>query len=175
MRMLICITLLQGILLYIPAKTASAQPFDPRNPLGVLISAFQNCGPPQAYAVLAPPLFQAVYHQTSGRGCYPQIAQAGPVVNMQVVHTQQFPIGPLFVVRVAHHSVAADWYIGFNQFTGQVIHLNYQPAMISAPPPPPPIDQPPPNPDGPTPGSTPGPSGGEASDGCRLYPAMCAQ
>lgn len=161
---------------------ANAQGFDPRPVLHSLISAFQNCGPPQAYQVLSPQLFQLIAAQTNGQGCYPQIRAAGPVQNMQVIDQRQFPIGPLYVVRVFHPNFAVDWFIGFNQFTSRVEYLSFQAAQGQPPTvatgPTTPIGgqpsggggggQPPPSG-----GQPPGGGGGSGGDGCDLYPAMC--
>jgi hypothetical protein len=107
----------------------TAQQFDPRPSLANIISAFQSCGPPQAYAVLAPYLFQVVAQQTGGAGCYSFIAAAGPVVRMEIIDSRMFPVGPLYIVRVTHSAgVVADWFIGFNQATGQIEYLSYQAA-----------------------------------------------
>lgn len=155
----------------IVSKPTQAQ-FDPRQPLNTLIAAFQNCGPPAVYQLLAPNLFQIVAQQTGGRGCYPQIASAGPVTGMQVIQSQQFPIGPLYVIRVQHSSgVRADWFIGFNQGTGQVEFLTFQNAQGGNP-----TIQTGPSPSGDGPSAPPPGSGGRGdsgSDGCDLYPAMC--
>lgn len=154
-------------------QPAQAQ-FDPRQPLSALISAFQNCGPTQVYQMLAPYLFQLIAQQTGGRGCYPQIASAGPVVGMQVMQSQQFPIGPMFLIRVQHSSgQSADWFIGFNQGTGQVEYLSFQAAGSGSGPSPTIQGGPEPTGGGP---STPSGGGGEGSgdgEGCDLYPAMC--
>ena len=159
----------------IASQPAQAQ-LDPRQPLNILISAFQNCGPPAAYQMLSPYLFQLISQQTGNRGCYPQIANAGAVTGMQLLQSQQFPIGPLYVVRVQHQSGAkADWFIGFDQFTGQVLYLSYQ-GVQSVQEPPPTIEAgPSPTGGGPTPPQPGGGGGGGGGngDGCDLYPAMC--
>lgn len=166
-----------------PAR-APAQAFDPRQPLAILISAFQMCGPPQAYSLLAPQLFNGVYQQTGGTGCYGDIAGAGSVTNMQMLGAQDFPIGPLYLIRVTHQSGAvADWFIGFNRATGQVEFLRFQAPQTSGPPPsintgpsaggsgPSPAPVPMPAPVGTSGGG--GSGGGSGNAGCELYPAMC--
>jgi hypothetical protein len=165
------------LVLSVPAQAQ----LDPRAPLGQLITAFQVCGPPQTYQMLSPQLFQLIYQQTGGTGCYQQIAAAGPIVNMQVIDQRQFPVGPVFAIRVTHQSgVQADWFMGINQFTQRIEYLNFQGVGASAPQPtviqgptqpqidttqlePPPVDRPRPSP-------TPGPSN---NPGCELYPVMC--
>lgn len=151
-------------------RFASAQGLDPRPILSQLIQAFQVCGPPQAYQVLSPQLFQIISQQTQGTLCYQQIAAAGPVHYMQVVSQQQYPIGPLYVVRVHHAGVTADVVIGFNQYTWMVEYLTWQAAQgapAPSPPAPPETDR---EPGGPTP-QPPTPSTGD--DGCARFPAMC--
>lgn len=157
--------------LIIPGN-ARAQSFDPRQPLYQLISAFQTCGPPQAYQMLSPYLFQLIAQQTGGSGCYQAMQSAGPVQGMQVIDMRQFPVGPLYAIRVQHQRGAFDWYIGFNQFTSRVEYLSVQP--VAAPSAPPPTVEAGPRP-GPTTGGSPPPTGGPRSggDGCELYPAMC--
>lgn len=152
------------------SRRAEAQQFDPRATLSTLISAFQNCGPPQAYQLLSPQLYQLIWMQTNGMGCYPQIRAAGPVQGMQIVGQQQFPIGPLFAIRVRHQMTTVDWFIGMNQFTGRVEYLNFQQAQGGTPPPD--IET------GPRPGGSGGgvptpPGTGDGDDGCTLYPSMC--
>lgn len=153
---------------------AQAQAFDPRQPLAILISAFQMCGPPQAYSLLAPQLFNGVYQTTGGTGCYQDIAGAGPVSGMQMLGAQDFPIGPLYLIRVSHQSGAvADWFIGFNRLTGQVEFLRYQAPQQSGPPPS--INTGPSGGgSGPSPAPSPAPTPGGNNDGCDLYPTMCA-
>jgi hypothetical protein len=148
---------------------------DPRPPLAALIHAFQHCGPPQVYQMLGQQVFQAVEAQTQGRGCYPQLQQIGPVVGMQITGHQQFPVGPLFSVRVQHQSgVATDWFIGMNLYTNRVEYLTFQASQGGAPPPDI-VTGPRPGPDG---GGSPRPSPpppGASDDGCALYPAMCVR
>lgn len=180
--------LLTGLVLMALASIApmkvQAQAFDPRQPLAILISAFQTCGPPQAYSMLAPQLFNGVYQQTGGTGCYQDIAGAGPVTGMQMLGAQDFPIGPLYLIRVSHQSGAvADWFIGFNRMTGQVEFLRYQPPQQSGPPPsistgpssggsgPSPAPAPAPVPSG---GGGGGGGSGSSGEGCDLYPTMCS-
>lgn len=148
-----------------------AQAFDPRPVLGTLISAFQNCGPPAAYQTLSPMLFQLISSQTGGSGCYLAIQAAGPVQSMQVLDQKQFPLGPVYVVRVAHSAGSVDWFIGFNKMTGQIEYLSFQAAQGQAPT----VST------GPSTGSG-GPGGpqppspdphGTGDSGCQLYPAMC--
>jgi hypothetical protein len=147
------------------SSTAPAQQFDPRLPLGQLISAFQMCGPPQVYQMLSQQLFILVAQQTGGRGCYPQIAQAGPVTGMEILSQQQFPTGPLYIIRVTYQAgAAADWFIGFNQHDGKIESLTFQPAQAHPEPKPEPKPRPTPPPD---------PVEGSGGDGCDLYPAMC--
>jgi hypothetical protein len=153
----------------------AAQQFDPRPSLTNIITAFQRCGPPQAYAVLAPYLFQVVAQQTGGAGCYQAIQAAGPVVHMEVIDSRSFPIGPLYIVRVTHSAgVVADWFIGFNQITGQIEYLSYQAATGSVRP----TVQAGPDPDknlgGVKPPETkPDSSGDKRSPGCQKFPEMC--
>lgn len=158
------------------ADSAFAQAFDPRPALGQIIQAFQNCGPPPVYQMLSPQLFQIVAQQTGGSGCYAQIQQAGPITNMQVVSQQQYPVGPLFVVRVSHSSsITADWVIGFNQFTSKIEYLTFQAVPQNQPP----VTIPAPSPGGPTGGGGPPPSppsgtpSTPSGDGCDMFPAMC--
>lgn len=171
-RALACLALSSASVV-IPHK-ARAQAFDPRQPLYQLISAFQNCGPPQAYQMLSPYLFQLIGQQTGGTGCYQTIRAAGPVQGMQVIDMRQFPVGPVFAIRSQHQAGAFDWHIGFNQYTNRVEYLSVQP--VTGPTAPPPSVDTGPRP-GPTTGGTPAPPTSRnpqpSSDGCQLYPAMC--
>jgi hypothetical protein len=173
-----CVLVALLMVLCTPARV-NAQGFDPRPVLHSLISAFQNCGPPQSYQVLSPLLFQLIAAQTNGQGCYPQIRAAGPVQNMQVIDQREFPIGPVYVVRVFHPNFAADWFIGFNRFTSRVEYMSFQaangPAPTVAAGPTAPIGGQPPvgvSVGQPSAGGQ-QPSRGGAGDGCALYPAMC--
>lgn len=160
--------------LFIPSAVQAQ--FDPRQPLLQLISAFQNCGPPQIYQMLSPQLFQLVAQQTNGMGCYAFIRQAGPILNMEVIEQQMFPVGPMYAIRVTHQAGPVDWYIGFSQASSRVEALTFKAATASAPPPeisnPGPTS---PSPSGRTGGQptprTPDDSGDDSD--CELYPAMC--
>lgn len=183
------LTLFAALAAGLGLATPSSAQVDPRGPLWDLIFAFQNCGPPQTYQMLSPPLFQAIYNQTGGSGCYADIRAAGPVVDMQVVDQQRLPLGTVSAIRVRHQGVTVDWFIGINDYTGMVEILTFQPAQSGQPR----VERGPrtggggggSNPGGGTPprsppsgGGTPsgggggGSSGGD-SDGCRLYPSMC--
>ncbi len=112
---------------------ARAQPvFDPRQPLAVLIQAFQQCVPSPAFQMLAPLLWNMIFQQTGGSGCYPQIRGAGLIMSMQVTDSRQLPLGPVYAIRVSHaggQTSAAgqvDWFIGFNQYNGKIEYLNFQ-------------------------------------------------
>lgn len=150
--------------------TAQAQQPDARQVLASIISAFQNCGPPQAFQWLGAQLYQTVFLQTGGTGCYPQIRQAGPISNIEIMSQQQFPAGPLYQLRVQHPSITVDWFMGVSQFTGRIEYLNYQAAQGG----PPPKIETGPNPDG-GPSPAPNPEPGQKDDGCALYPSMCVQ
>lgn len=113
---------------------AEAQEFDPRPALSTLISAFQRCGPPQAYQLLSPYLFNVVWQQTGGQGCYAPIAAAGVVTKMEVIDHAQFPAGPLYIVRVTHVSGPVDWFIGFDQISSKVIYLTFQSVITGSSP-----------------------------------------
>lgn len=146
----------------------------PEQFLYTMISAFQNCGPPQVYQSLSPQLYQQVYFQTQGSGCYFQIQQAGPVQNIALIGSQNFPIGRLFQLRVSHSNTTVDWFMGVNHVTGQIDYLNYQNLVSGSPAP---TIATGPTPDGgPSPApviqSTPSTSP-TSTDGCDIYPAMC--
>lgn len=114
------------------SSSVHAQIPDPRKSLANIIEAFQNCGPTQAYQALSPYLFQAIGNQTGGTGCYQQIAAAGPVTKTEIIETQTFPLGPLYIIRVTHSTgIRADWFIGFNVTTGKIEHLTFQPVVGS--------------------------------------------
>lgn len=157
---------------------AQAQAFDPRPTLMQLISAFQNCGPPQVYQMLGQQLFQLVSMQTGNTGCYAQIRAAGPVTGMQVLQQQEFPVGPVFLVRVTHQvGGQVDWFIGISRFTNRVEYLAHQPAqggtsIVNGPAP----DAQGPIPTQPNPAPAPNPNpnpGGAQPEGCDVYPTMC--
>lgn len=146
------------------------------NPVQILhslIQAFQNCGPPYVYQVLSPQLFQSIFAQTGGLGCYAGLQQLGPVVGSQVVGQQPYPSGPIYTVKVQHSAgYRTVWLIGVSNFTQKVEALSFNFDNTQAPldtPRPQPIPSPQPKPD-PSPSPPPAPS-----DGCKLYPAMCVQ
>jgi hypothetical protein len=156
------------------SSSAWSQGFDPRVPLGELIQAFQNCGPPAAFQMLSPQLFELIAQQTGGRGCYPEIQAAGPIQGMEVIDQKMYPVGPVYVIRVTHSAGSVDWFIGFNQSTGRVELLTFQPATSSQPT----VEDGPQddhkggNPTTPSEGGSQGGSKSSQS-GCELYPAMC--
>jgi hypothetical protein len=175
------------VLMLLTLKGAFAQ-VDPRVPLGLLIQAFQNCGPPAVYQMLSPQLWQLVYVQTGGSGCFAQIRAAGPVQAMQVLDQQVLPNGTVWVVRVVHLTGATvDWFIGINRLgkvevltfqnpqqaapsvaTGPVLPLGGGIPTAPAPATPTPVS-PAPSP----PAQPPTGGGGNTNAGCALYPAMC--
>jgi hypothetical protein len=111
-----------------------AQQFDPRIPLGQLIQAFQNCVASPVYRMMGPQLYQTVWAQTGGSGCYLAIRSAGPVQSMQVIEQQAFPNGTVYAIRVVHaNALPVDWFIGINRFTGTVDYLNFQTAQQALP------------------------------------------
>lgn len=124
-----------GVAIWASLIGPSRAQVDPRTILAQMISALQICGPPAAYQMLMPQLFQIIYQQTGGSGCYADIRAAGPIVNMQVLAQQMFPVGPLYIIRVQHQSgVTVDWFIGFNQFQNYRIQLlMFQTAAGAAP------------------------------------------
>lgn len=154
----------------------------PEQLLYYVISAFQNCGPPQVYQSLSPQLYQQVFLQTQGSGCYFQIQQAGPVQQIVLIGSRDFPVGRLFQLRVSHPNTTVDWFMGVNHLTGQIDFLNFQnlvpgtpaPTIATGPTPdggpsPMPANQPTP---APSTGSEPSPTTTPV-DGCDIYPAMC--
>lgn len=176
--------LLLGALVVLHAPAASAQAFDPRPSLGVLIAAFQQCGPPQSYQMLSPYLFNLIAQQTGGSGCYSFIAGAGAITDMQVIDSRQYPIGPVYSVRVTHVAGPVDWFIGFSQATGRVEYLTYQtvtsgvlPSVVNGPDSTKnlggvlPLESPPPN-EPPRPG---GETQTELEKACSKFPQMCSR
>lgn len=169
--------LLTIFLMFSISSPVSAQAFDPRPILNNLIFAFQNCGPPQNYQVLSPWLTQTIAQQTGGTGCYSFMAGAGQVTGMQVTSTKEFPIGPLYSIRVFHVAGPVDWLIGFNRITGKVEYLNYQAAIGANPvtvenrmPNGRIINEPELTPD---PDDRPDDEDNELSEQCKKFPVMC--
>ena len=123
----IATTVLTACLLCGTWQADAQQQFDPRPVLSTLITAFQQCGPPQAYTLLSPFLFTLVSQQTNNMGCYAAMAAAGRITDMQVIDSAMFPAGPLYIVRVTHVAGSpVDWFIGFDKFSSQVIYLTFQ-------------------------------------------------
>ena len=67
--------------------------------LGSLIAAFQNCGPPPAFQVLGPSIFQTIWMQTNGSGCYAAVQQLGQLRQIEVLQRGQLPAGPVYLMR----------------------------------------------------------------------------
>lgn len=152
-------------------SSAQASQFDPRLPLGQIISAFQVCGPPQVYQIFSPNLFQAVSMQTGGRGCYQAIANAGPVLRMNITEAAEFPIGPLYSILVEHQGGPVLWFIGFNRLTQRVEYLNFQPVQSFNGIPS--IGSGLPNGEGPSKDDQPIAQSKNESNECTMYPVMC--
>ena len=163
-------------------SVATAQDFDPKPVLKSVIEAFQHCGPPAAYQVLSPNLWSIVWQQTGGTGCYGPIAAAGPVTKLEVIDSKTFPLGPLYVVRVYHGDVPADWFVGFNQATGKIEYLTFQsvapglkPTVTQGPDPAKTLGgsgPKPPEPD-PKPKPDPKPNLTAIEEACAKFPVMC--
>lgn len=149
---------------FIAAQAALAQSggLEPRRTLSTLIAAFQNCGPAIAYQMLGLQAFQIVFQQTGGTGCYPAVRQLGPVQQIEIVNTTQYPVGPFYTLRVTHQSGDKSyWQLGLGTATNKVEHIsvfNYEP------PAPPIVDEK---------GKSAGHAGKEASEGCLMYKVMC--
>ncbi len=123
-------------------------------------------------------MFELVASQTGGSGCYAPIAAAGPITNMQVLQQAQFPVGPMYLVRVTHQAGPVDWFIGFNQFNGKIEYLSFQqvqgggggggnPSIQTGPSP---------SAGGPGTGAPPPPpktDGGNPAEECQMFPTMC--
>jgi hypothetical protein len=172
------VSVVSALTLLLFATPIHGQQSDPRAALGQIIQAFQLCGPPHVYQMLSPQMLQLVAQQTGGSGCYPAIRAAGPITHMQILQQQQYPTGPIYLIRVTHQSGPVDWFIGFNQFTSQIEYLSFQPPQTGTS-----IQTgPSPSAGGPGPVTSPLPTlpqppgggvGGGQTDGCSLYPAMC--
>jgi hypothetical protein len=111
-----------------PVMPAHAQfvPFNVNNPqpiLASLIAAFQNCGPMQTYLLLGQLLYQSVYNQTGGMGCYPQVRAYGPVQSMHVLNRVTYPAGPIYTIRSDHPAGSLYWQIGLSTWTNRVEYL----------------------------------------------------
>jgi hypothetical protein len=162
------------------ATLVAAQPGgDPRPILFQLVAAFQRGGPQPVFQRLSPAMYQLVWSQTGGSGFYLTMAQLGPVINGTVHGRQDFPVGPVYTVRVQHQFGATDWYIGFNRFTNVIEYIGSHPAGTHEPEPrldapPPRIDAPPPRREPRDIPRDPPPSKStESAAGCDLYPTMC--
>jgi hypothetical protein len=168
--------------LFVGLPVVHTQGFDPRPSLNTLISAFQRCGPPAAYQMLSPYLFTLIAQQTGGAGCYSFIAQAGPVTSMEVIDSREFPVGPVFAIRVTHAQGPVDWFIGFNRATGRIEYLSYQnvtsnalPSVRTGPDAAKTIggQKPTTDPDKSDPDDSPGSQNADLAKACRKFPQMC--
>lgn len=150
---------------------AQGSAVDPRQPLNILIKAFQDCGPPHAYSLLGAQLYSMIFSRTNGSGCFEKVRELGPTSGMQITGSDQFPQGPVFSIRVRHQNGrAGNWFIGINQQSGRVEYLSFQLVAESEPLPKVEVG---PRPNAFTAGSS--PSHRPSMDGCRLYPSMCAR
>lgn len=113
---------------------AQASAPDPQPVLSTLIEAFQRCGPPQSYLLLGAAVYQTIWAQTGGLGCYQQIAAFGPVQSMTILNSVPYPAGPIYTIRTDHPAGPLFWQIGISQFTQKVEHLT---VNFTQPPPPP--------------------------------------
>ena len=119
-----------------------------------------------------------VFQQTGGTGYYVTIAQLGQVTGAQVYGRQEFPVGPVYAVRVNHQYGAVDWYIGFNRATNVIEYIASQAAPVGQPlpqvqtPPPPPSTSPVSTP-APAAPAVQAPPAAKSGEGCDLYPTMC--
>lgn len=107
---------------------------DPRSVLSALIQAFQFCGPPQTYSLLGPVLYQTVWMQTGGRGCYQQIAALGPVRSLTILNRTNYPNGPIYTIRSDHQAGTFFWQIGISLASQKVEYLSSGPLQPYFPP-----------------------------------------
>lgn len=129
-----------AILAIVPQPVAQAQGFninDPKQALALLIGAFQNCGPSQNFFIMGQLLYQTVYVQTGGTGCYPQLRNLGPVLNMQKLNKTPYPAGPIYTIRTDHQFGTLFWQIAISEWTSKVEYLTVN--AIEPPKPPIPI------------------------------------
>jgi hypothetical protein len=174
---------LLSIFAWVTVPSARAQLFnqqtDPKPILSALLQAFRNCGPPLVYQTLGVQLFQNIFMQTGGTGCYLVIQSAGPVVGMETTGVQNFPAGPVFSVRVSHQGgTKADWFIGLSNFSGKVEYLDFQTAQSTTPVTPQSLPQHQSGDGGNIPNPTP-PGSTSANQvptkGCEMFPSMCSK
>lgn len=137
---------------------------------------------PQWYA---PAVLQVVGQQTGNTGYYPQLAQLGPVTNIQVTAQTQLPQGIVYTMVVTHQAGASAWSIGTSNQTRRIEYLTFQAFSSGAAPrpnpqpghpPQQPQPQPQPVPTAPTgTGGTGQPTGGtgSVSEACQKFPNLC--
>jgi hypothetical protein len=97
-----------------------------RQTLMQLISAFQNCGPPQTYFLLGNFVYQTVYQQTGGTGCYPTLQLLGSLLAVRKISCIQFPAGPVTTFEATHQNGRVVWQIGISKVTDHVEWLSFQ-------------------------------------------------
>ena len=141
---------------------------DPGQVLRELIATFQNCGPTQNYLLLGQAVYQTVYFQTRGTGCYPQLQMMGRLTHIKKLSSFQLPAGPVTTYETDHENGSGTWQIGISRLTQHVEWLAFQPTLRpiqpgKAAPPRPPPSPPPVN-----------KVVNDPAQGCVMYPVMCS-
>ncbi|MTH66039.1 hypothetical protein [Paracoccus shanxieyensis] len=121
--------LLASLLIALSIPTASNAQSQPDKILASLISAFQKCGPPEAYQVLEQNVFNIIASQTGGMGCYQAIAVAGPAIDMDLIDQKDHNDGTMSLYRARHAGGnIIDWTIGIRPSTGKVYFISFTPS-----------------------------------------------
>lgn len=110
------------------SQTSSAQPFDPRQPLALLIYQLQT-GTPNP-GLIGPQLWQTIAMQTSNSGLYPQLQQLGQVTGINIVQQIPLPFGIGFVMTAQHQNGQSNWQFAIGQTSGRIEYagFNVQPS-----------------------------------------------
>ncbi len=144
--------------------------------LRTLITRFQQCGSSPSDAMLGVGLYQTIFVQTNGIGCYSLVIGLGPVLRLDETSRSQLPAGPVASFTATHSAAKSYWQIGYSRYTGKVELLM---TSVSGPFPPIPGDQPPQTLASPPPARPSGPAekptAVDRDQACLVYPDMCRQ
>lgn len=110
----------------VSVSNADAQQLGYEQSLRTLIPALQHCGPPQAYQILGPQIFNLISAQTGGMGCFQQLQPLGGISDIEELSSVDLPAGPVKTMKVTHsNGMETYWQIGISQFTNKVEFLNF--------------------------------------------------
>jgi len=111
-------------------QTSSAQQFDPRQVLALLIHQLQT-GTPNP-GLIGPQLWQTIAMQTGNSGVYVPLQQLGQVTGINVVQQIPLPFGVGFVMTAQHQNGQSNWQFAISQMSGKIEYAGFNVQQVGS-------------------------------------------